>query len=48
MLLREEGTAGGILLRAGHSDGEGWQVVGAMESFSMATLISKVLIKQVV
>lgn len=45
VLLREEGTAGGILL---HSDGEGWQVVGAVESFSVATLISKVLIKQVV
>jgi hypothetical protein len=48
VLLHEEGTAGGTLLQAGHSDGEGWQVVGAVESFSVATLISKVLIKQVV
>lgn len=48
VLLHEEGTAGGTLLQAGHLDGEGWQVVGAMASFSVVTLISKVLIKQVV
>lgn len=48
VLLHEEDTAGGTLLQAGHLDGKGWQVVGTVVSFSVATLISKVLIKQVV
>lgn len=47
--LHEESTAGGSLLQTGGPlDGEGWQVVGTVKSFSVATLISKVLIKQVV
>lgn len=48
MLDEESTAAGGSLPQTRLLDREGWQVVCAVEPFSSATLISKVLIKQVV